>query len=174
MKTLPTVGALALAAVLFGGGQTQPAAETPASALTPPGSCKPGGPVEIAVDLEVAAGAVAVDFSLSPVVDLLDLEVEVELPEGARLLQLSAPRGPQDAGARSEGFARFELPDAVSSAANLVVRAVVFDPVTGETADLRSVAALVERTEPLELPVVQVAGETVRVLPAVRRGGSPR
>ena len=113
-RSLPLLGIVLAVALPFAfGASAEPVPASPTLSLTPqPESCKPSAPIR--VDLfagDLAGGSARIDYELSPVMDVLDVEVEIVFPRGGSVSWHNAPaRGPAERRSRLSGSLSAALP----------------------------------------------------------------
>ncbi|QDU69981.1 hypothetical protein [Engelhardtia mirabilis] len=137
LLALCCVGALAAIVPPSPEPQEPPAASLPLRSGS--GSCKPMAPLRLTLSPpDDGAGSFELAYSVTPLVDVLDLEVELRLPRGGAVASHAAVRaGSTEAGQEHSGSARIAAPAGPGFVVEVVAKARVADPViTGGIATL--------------------------------------
>ena len=109
-------------------------ADAPRTAPIPPAphtaDCKPQAPVRVElVAGDLSGGRARVDYTLTPVMDAVDLDVEVVLPQGGAVRwHQVAPRGAAQRGESRVGALQVDLPDGPGVEVEIRAHVTIPDP----------------------------------------------
>jgi hypothetical protein len=130
-----------------------------------PDECKPDAPARLDIDAaDATAGEAHIRYTVTPLIDALDLRLRVTLPDGGAVLSNAGwSDGPRVEGDARSGSLRVRLPAGVRGAEIVLAAEIVFaadgDPTRPETARTRRSVRIgtVDRTP--SLPVVHQGSE---------------